>query len=381
MTAGCSAFAMSSSGLSVQRIRSTRSASSASMTFLIREPRTPTKAPTQSTRGSWLVTASLLRIPGLRAMALIATVPAAISGTSCANRRATTPMSSGMGSSLGSAHFRLLFGTIRLQVEGVPGGAGRGLVLMVNDHHAVFGIPVTMNVEYDVGGVAVVFAGNLDAVELGRDSQPGRRRDRSHAQPATDPTPNDAHGRIGVLLVRLEQGAQRVPKDVVFVVEQESVGLLLPRARTFPGWVVDDEWEIPLAPPLSGGVVVVRLGTKRRDPVKAHLAGPILVGRVVVEGAEEFVVHEAASLRNEAHRRKPSLTALRGLADASACGSLIERNSSVPRGPGTGSVNPTRDHHSRQQRGPAGDEECSRLQECPPWANDRPGPAENSYRR
>src|SRR5262249_15069030 len=150
-----------------------------------------------------------------------------------------------------------------------------------------------------------------------------------------------------------------------FVVEQESVGLLLPRARTFPGWVVDDEWEIPLAPPLSGGVVVVRLGTKRRDPVKAHLAGPILVGRVVLEGAEEFVVHEAASLRNEAPRRNPSLPALRGLADASPCASLMERTPSVPRGPGRGSVNPPRAHHSRQQRGPAGDEECSRLQECP----------------
>ena len=58
--------------------------------FLIRLPRTPTQAPTQSTRASELMTATLLRYPGSREMARISITPSAISGISCSKSRWTS---------------------------------------------------------------------------------------------------------------------------------------------------------------------------------------------------------------------------------------------------------------------------------------------------
>ena len=58
---------------------------------LTRAPFTPTHAPTGSTSGSLLHTASLVREPASRAMLLISTVPSFTSATSDSKRRFTRP--------------------------------------------------------------------------------------------------------------------------------------------------------------------------------------------------------------------------------------------------------------------------------------------------
>ena len=60
-------------------------------TLWIRTPRMPTHAPTGSTPSCRAATATLVREPGSRAMALSSTVPLKISGTSCSNSRRTRP--------------------------------------------------------------------------------------------------------------------------------------------------------------------------------------------------------------------------------------------------------------------------------------------------
>ena len=88
-SAGCNAFGTSNCRSSLHRTISIRSPPSSSTMFLILLPRTPTQAPTQSTRASELITATLLRYPGSREMARISMTPSAISGISCSNNRCT----------------------------------------------------------------------------------------------------------------------------------------------------------------------------------------------------------------------------------------------------------------------------------------------------
>ena len=60
---------------------------SSSTMFLMREPRTPTHAPTASTFESIELTASFVRYPASRAIALISMIRSATSGTSTSKRR------------------------------------------------------------------------------------------------------------------------------------------------------------------------------------------------------------------------------------------------------------------------------------------------------
>ena len=60
-SAGCKALGMSTCMSSLQRTMSMRSPVISSTIFLMRLPRTPTQAPTQSTRWSVLLTATLVR--------------------------------------------------------------------------------------------------------------------------------------------------------------------------------------------------------------------------------------------------------------------------------------------------------------------------------
>lgn len=77
---------MNSLGSLDHRMMSTFSRPSSAETAWMRWPLCPMQAPMGSTLGLWLVTATLLRRPGSRAMALISTMPSAISGTSCLRR-------------------------------------------------------------------------------------------------------------------------------------------------------------------------------------------------------------------------------------------------------------------------------------------------------
>ena len=88
-SAGLSALGRNTLGSSFQRTISSRSPPSSSTIFLIRAPRTPTQAPTQSICWSTLATATLERYPASRAKALISITFSAISGISISNRRRT----------------------------------------------------------------------------------------------------------------------------------------------------------------------------------------------------------------------------------------------------------------------------------------------------
>ena len=73
---------MNSRGLASHMMMSTRSRCSSAVTAWMRLPRWPMQAPIGSTFGLLLVTATLLRAPASRAVALISTVPSATSGIS-----------------------------------------------------------------------------------------------------------------------------------------------------------------------------------------------------------------------------------------------------------------------------------------------------------
>ena len=90
--AGRSALATNTAGSSFHGMMSIFSPPSSATTAWTRAPRWPTVAPTGS-RPSWrLATATLMRLPASRAIALISTVPVWISGTSSSNRRRRKPL-------------------------------------------------------------------------------------------------------------------------------------------------------------------------------------------------------------------------------------------------------------------------------------------------
>ena len=89
--AGLSALAINSAGSGDHLMMSLFSFFSSATTFSTRLPRGPTQAPTGSMVTSVECTAILVRLPASRAMDLICTTPAAISGTSISKRRFTRP--------------------------------------------------------------------------------------------------------------------------------------------------------------------------------------------------------------------------------------------------------------------------------------------------
>ena len=90
-SAGASAAAIYSSGVSLYLMMSIFSPRSSFTMLFTRVPCWPTQAPMGSTLGSLLHTAIFVRLPASRAMLLISTVPSKISGTSSSNRRLTRP--------------------------------------------------------------------------------------------------------------------------------------------------------------------------------------------------------------------------------------------------------------------------------------------------
>src|SRR4051794_27377074 len=74
---------------------------------------------------------------------------------------------------------------VRFQLKSVDQGPCRRTFGMVNDHHAVLGFPIAMDIEQKVGHAAPVFARNLKAREAGRSVEPGRRLDGPHAEEPT----------------------------------------------------------------------------------------------------------------------------------------------------------------------------------------------------
>ena len=90
--AGDSALATNTDGSSFQGMTSIFSPASSATTAWTRVPRWPTVAPTGSSPSWRDETAILDRLPASRAIALISTVPAWISGTSISNSRRRKPL-------------------------------------------------------------------------------------------------------------------------------------------------------------------------------------------------------------------------------------------------------------------------------------------------